>query len=523
MATYPAVESRFTPAIHSAGGLEAPDDRIALAEQLLDSAERAQSFTNATGAVIALRRGEEVIVRTSSGIAPEVGARFTLDNGIIGLCVRTEKPQECSVEAAAADPLLGTLGIRSVAAVPVRYQGAVRAVLAVFSQTPNAFHRTHVAILMTLRDVIGSSLQQAPVPLENQPEPAPKPAETLVRSAAAVPDLVSVPAPVEPDASKPAPAAVVAPPPPTMSAAELLKLVESPTPAPIAPSPELLLPGEDPSKYKAQPTTPAMRPVGLAPAVRVAAVPRSSLLETHTNLPRVHSRSYTRPVIIFVALVVVAAALGLYWGNRQPAPAAAASPALQTVPEPVAPAPAPETTASITVTAEATPPAKPAPPKAAAAAKHENTAATKLEAAPPETPAMALAPSAAPQPAPEAPGEAPALALGGSTALPALPSPKAEAPNLVVRHAVLVPAVLLQHQPPLYPQMAQRLGIQGTVKLQAAVAADGSVTNVRVISGEPMLRDASVNAVRHWRYRPATLDGKAVESVADVVLTFKRP
>src|SRR5512142_1912529 len=94
MATYPAIESHPISALNA--------DRILLAEELLEAAERAQNFTSAGGAVIALRRGNDLIVRTSSGVAPEVGICFGLDDNLLGTCIRTGKPRECNSDASEA-------------------------------------------------------------------------------------------------------------------------------------------------------------------------------------------------------------------------------------------------------------------------------------------------------------------------------------------------------------------------------------------------------------------------------------
>jgi protein TonB len=65
---------------------------------------------------------------------------------------------------------------------------------------------------------------------------------------------------------------------------------------------------------------------------------------------------------------------------------------------------------------------------------------------------------------------------------------------------------------PAYPGAARRAEIEGVVRLEADVAADGTVTGVRVLesSGSSMLDDAAEAAVRRWRYEPATEDGVAV-------------
>jgi len=74
---------------------------------------------------------------------------------------------------------------------------------------------------------------------------------------------------------------------------------------------------------------------------------------------------------------------------------------------------------------------------------------------------------------------------------------------------------------PAYPEMAQRVGIQGVVKLQVRVAKDGRVEVLKVIQGEPALADAAITAVKQWRGKPAWMNGKQVEVVSTVTFNFQ--
>lgn len=65
--------------------------------------------------------------------------------------------------------------------------------------------------------------------------------------------------------------------------------------------------------------------------------------------------------------------------------------------------------------------------------------------------------------------------------------------------------------PPEYPQIAQRMNLTGTVQLQAVVRADGTVKEVKVIGGHPLLADALSQAVRKWKFEPS--DKESVELV----------
>ena len=53
---------------------------------------------------------------------------------------------------------------------------------------------------------------------------------------------------------------------------------------------------------------------------------------------------------------------------------------------------------------------------------------------------------------------------------------------------------------PVYPGQASRMSIQGTVKLQVTIAADGTVKAVKPLGGHPLLIDSAVNAVKAWKY-----------------------
>jgi len=76
--------------------------------------------------------------------------------------------------------------------------------------------------------------------------------------------------------------------------------------------------------------------------------------------------------------------------------------------------------------------------------------------------------------------------------------------------------------PPEYPQAARRAGQQGTVIVLASCSATGAVEDVALAqsSGFPLLDEAALEAVRHWTFAPATLDGVAVASFVRVPVDF---
>jgi TonB family protein len=70
--------------------------------------------------------------------------------------------------------------------------------------------------------------------------------------------------------------------------------------------------------------------------------------------------------------------------------------------------------------------------------------------------------------------------------------------------------------------MAKQLGISGAVIMSVTIAKDGSVSAVRVTAGAMQLRQAAINAVKKWRYKPTTLNGQTIESIAEVKVNFTR-
>ena len=81
-------------------------------------------------------------------------------------------------------------------------------------------------------------------------------------------------------------------------------------------------------------------------------------------------------------------------------------------------------------------------------------------------------------------------------------------------------ANLIHDVPPQYPQEAGRARIEGTVVLMALIDKDGTVKDVRVESGLPLLAQAAIDAVRQWRYKPYLMDGEPVEVDSRITINF---
>jgi TonB family protein len=71
-----------------------------------------------------------------------------------------------------------------------------------------------------------------------------------------------------------------------------------------------------------------------------------------------------------------------------------------------------------------------------------------------------------------------------------------------------------------YPSLARQMKVQGSVLLQALIAADGSIRDLRVLSGNPILTSAAVEAARQWRFAPYLQNGRPIETQAKIMVNF---
>jgi TonB family protein len=80
---------------------------------------------------------------------------------------------------------------------------------------------------------------------------------------------------------------------------------------------------------------------------------------------------------------------------------------------------------------------------------------------------------------------------------------------------------LLHRVDPVYPAAARANRIQGPVVLEATIGTHGFLRHIRVVSGDPLLADSVLDAVRGWRYRPRTVRGRPVEAETRIVVNFQ--
>jgi protein TonB len=83
--------------------------------------------------------------------------------------------------------------------------------------------------------------------------------------------------------------------------------------------------------------------------------------------------------------------------------------------------------------------------------------------------------------------------------------------------------LLVQKTMPVYPAIAKSAHVAGTVVLHANISKWGTIENLRVVSGPVMLRQAAMNAVSTWRYKPYVFNQQPVEVETEVSVVFSIP
>jgi len=129
------------------------------------------------------------------------------------------------------------------------------------------------------------------------------------------------------------------------------------------------------------------------------------------------------------------------------------------------------------------------------------------------------------------PGGTPGGVLGGiigsvpSAAPPPPPPAKKEEPKPVTPQRIKVggnvqSAKLMRQPRPNYPPLAKQARISGVVKLSAVIGKDGTIKELQVVSGHPLLVPAALEAVKQWVYQPTLLNGEPVEVQTQIDVNF---
>jgi len=122
------------------------------------------------------------------------------------------------------------------------------------------------------------------------------------------------------------------------------------------------------------------------------------------------------------------------------------------------------------------------------------------------------------------PGGVPGGSMGGviGSVLSSTPVavPHIATPTRVRVSSGVSQGLLVHRVSPTYPPLARQARIQGVVVLQAQISKDGSIQNLQLISGHPMLAPAAIEAVKQWKYKPYLLNGEPVEVDTQVQVNF---
>src|SRR5215831_16648429 len=110
--------------------------------------------------------------------------------------------------------------------------------------------------------------------------------------------------------------------------------------------------------------------------------------------------------------------------------------------------------------------------------------------------------------------------IGGIISSTPVAVPKVATPQRVRVSLGVSQGLLIKKVQPVYPPLARQARIQGVVLLQAEISKDGTIENLRLISGHPMLAPAAIDAVKQWRYKPFHLTGEPVAVETQITVNF---
>jgi len=110
--------------------------------------------------------------------------------------------------------------------------------------------------------------------------------------------------------------------------------------------------------------------------------------------------------------------------------------------------------------------------------------------------------------------------IGGIISSTPVAVPKVATPQRVRVSQGVSAGLLVRKVQPNYPPLARQARIQGQVVLRAVISKDGSIENLSLVSGHPMLAPAAIEAVKQWKYKPYLLNGEPVEVDTEVLVNF---
>lgn len=452
-------------------------------ESLRRIAEAALSATGAAGAALALRKDGAVVCLARAGeMAPPLGSRLDDRSGMSGECLRTGQALRCEdteTDGRVDSVACRDLGLRALAVAPIKSGEQVVGILEVFSPRPAAFTERHMDVLRQLTELVLEDSEAEEQASASQPATTSGSAVTLMSSPPSQPEIAPV------------------------LAANRPTVPEASLPTVIAPS-------------IAVPKRPSPGDVNIA----------AYMAADETAHSQTRSRtSYV--VLIGLAAVLLASIVG-WWSFRRTAATAAAQPS----PVAVAASVAPEATA-LTNPGSAKPNPAISGSQRVEGGKSTSESVTKaasldrIASASREVtqPIRVVSPERTSSSDSDAPPALAGLGTANSRGTETVSSLLTAPVSLPQRPAPISQGVIageLEHRvSAVYPAQARSVHQQGTVVLQALITEDGSVKNVTVVSGPPLLRQAASDAVKQWKYKPYRLNGQPVAIQTQVKVEFK--
>jgi periplasmic protein TonB len=110
--------------------------------------------------------------------------------------------------------------------------------------------------------------------------------------------------------------------------------------------------------------------------------------------------------------------------------------------------------------------------------------------------------------------------IGGIISSTPVAVPKVATPQRIRVSQGVSTGLLIKRVQPTYPPLARQARIQGSVILRAQISKDGSIENLTLVSGHPMLVQSALEAVKQWKYKPYLLNGEPVEVETQVQVNF---
>jgi TonB family protein len=442
--------------------------------------DAARQLTGASGAALAMWKEGAMVCRARSGdTAPALGARLSADTGISGECLRTGKIQHCTDTE--NDPLVDvevcrSLGLRSIAVLPIQGWRGVNGILEVFSTKPAAFSEQHIALLQQL-------------------------AALAERARASQPHAASPAAPKLPSATEQRHPSRILPASDRVGDVALAFLGNRSRPLVLGAVGLAVISllalviwigwrGPDETNGKAHAATPASVNAGVNSVTAHPSdqrPPDNDLVWKPNpggeSLFPSRGRTSAGTPVKFAAKVDVIASKKIQADRSQ-------------------------VDLSLLLGDAAIPREVPGS-QIGSQSDSRSTDSHTEETTSAEPPAIAAETNE-----PGANQSALNGVLSAKASLPGLSAPVSQGVS---------GGQLVHHVLPVYPAQALLLRLEGTVILAATVMEDGTVRDIKVVEGSPVLTQSAVEAVKYWRYKPYELDGKPVKNEITITVDFKFP